>query len=128
MSNTNNENSNNQSYNSQHSKTPDIVSNSSFNKQQEKEKILTENIYQNLESQDSTEVVYAKVLKQKPTESTIDQRKSPVPPPSPPVKVKQASTNAQKNSSMSNPHPTVNDKQDPASKSVKDLVKRFNHK
>jgi hypothetical protein len=106
----------------------DIVSNSSFNKQQEKEKILTENIYQNLESEDSTEVAYAKVLKQRPIETTIAQKKSPVPPPIPPVKVKQESTTAQKISPMSNPHPTVNDKQDPGSKSVKDLVKRFNHK
>jgi hypothetical protein len=123
------ENSTNQSSNSEHhSNMPDIVSNSPLNKQ--KEEILTDSIYQNFESQNSTDEIYSKITKkQPPIETTIAHEKSPISIPLlPPVNINQKPTIANKKSPISTPRSPVNDMQESTPKSVKDLVKRFNQK
>ncbi|CAF2396903.1 unnamed protein product [Rotaria sp. Silwood2] len=95
-------NINYESFNSDHS-------DSSINKQQqqEKEKLSTDVIYQNFESQGSSDVIYSEVIKNQQTIET---------------------TNTHKESSISISVPPMNDNQESTPKSVKDIVKKFNQR
>ncbi|CAF3366957.1 unnamed protein product [Rotaria sp. Silwood1] len=86
---------------------PDLSNSSTNKQQQETEKLSTDIIYQNFESQISADAIYSKEIKTQPRIETKSTHKE---------------------SSIPMPLIPMNDNQESTSKSVKDLVKKFNQR